>query len=201
MPVSQATLLNFASKAPMQKSAEVINFAKASRKQTAFLSHSHKNADLAKGVQAFLQAEGWDVYIDWEDSGMPESPNRETAERIQAKIRDLNWFLFLATKNSTESRWCPWEIGYADGVHRARSNKGHALVRGRRAPLIGVVSMDAMTVNVSNIPGVQVGDVVTVIGQDQNDQITAEEVAEWSGTISWEVLVSLGPRVGRRYSE
>jgi len=92
-------------------------------------------------------------------------------------------------------------IGYADGVHRARSNKGHALVRGRRAPLIGVVSMDAMTVNVSNIPGVQVGDVVTVIGQDQNDQITAEEVAEWSGTISWEVLVSLGPRVERRYSE
>ena len=118
MPVSQATLLNFAAKAPMQKSAEVINFAKASRKQTAFLSHSHKNADLAKGVQAFLQAEGWDVYIDWEDSGMPESPNRETAERIQAKIRDLNWFLFLATKNSTESRWCPWEIGYADGVKK-----------------------------------------------------------------------------------
>ena len=92
-------------------------------------------------------------------------------------------------------------IGYADGVHRARSNKGHALVRGRRAPLIGVVSMDAITVNVSNIPGVQVGDVVTVIGQDQNDQITAEQVAEWSGTVSWEVLVSLGPRVERRYSE
>ena len=116
MPVSQTTLLNYAAKTPIQKSAEVINFTNAPRKQTAFLSHSHKDANLAKGVQAFLQAEGWDVYIDWEDSGMPDSPNRETAERIQAKIRDLNWFLFLATQTSIESRWCPWEIGYADGV-------------------------------------------------------------------------------------
>lgn len=116
MPVSQATLLSYAARASIQKSAETINFAKASHKQTAFLSHSHKNADLAKGVQSFLQAEGWEVYIDWEDTAMPESPNRETAQRIQAKIRDLNWFLFLATRNSMESRWCPWEIGYADGV-------------------------------------------------------------------------------------
>jgi alanine racemase len=92
-------------------------------------------------------------------------------------------------------------IGYADGVDRARSNKGHTLVRGRRAPLIGVVSMDAITIDVSDIPGAQVGDVVTVIGQDQDEQITAEEVAEWSGTISWEVLVGLGLRVERRYSE
>jgi alanine racemase len=92
-------------------------------------------------------------------------------------------------------------IGYADGVHRARSNRGHVLVRGHRAPLIGVVSMDAITVDVSNVPGAQVGDVVTVIGDDHGDRITAEEVAEWSKTISWEVLTSMGPRVERRYSE
>jgi alanine racemase len=91
-------------------------------------------------------------------------------------------------------------IGYADGVSRARSNRGHVLIRGHRAPLIGVVSMDAITVDVSNVPGVQVGDVVTVIGEDQGDRITAEEVAEWSDTISWEVLTSIGPRVERRYS-
>jgi len=90
-------------------------------------------------------------------------------------------------------------IGYADGVHRARSNRGHVLIRGHRAPVIGVVSMDAITVDVSNVPGVQVGDVVTVIGQDQADHIKAEQVAEWSGTISWEVLTSIGPRVEKRY--
>jgi alanine racemase len=92
-------------------------------------------------------------------------------------------------------------IGYADGVHRARSNRGHALVRGRRAPLIGMVSMDAITFDVTGIPGVQVGDVVTLIGADGDERITAEEVAGWSGTISYEVLTSVGPRVERRYSE
>jgi alanine racemase len=92
-------------------------------------------------------------------------------------------------------------IGYADGVSRARSNRGHVLIRGHRAPLIGVVSMDAITVDVSNVPGAQVGDVVTLIGEDRGDRITAEEVAEWSNTISWDVLTAIGPRVERRYSE
>jgi alanine racemase len=64
-----------------------------------------------------------------------------------------------------------------------------------------MVSMDAMTVDVTDIPGVQLGDVVTLIGADAEESITAEQVAEWSGTISWEVLTSLGPRVERRYSE
>jgi alanine racemase len=92
-------------------------------------------------------------------------------------------------------------IGYADGVHRARSNRGDVLVRGRRAPLIGVVSMDAITVDVTDVPEVQAGDVATLIGADGDQRITAEEVGEWSGTISYEVLTSIGPRVERRYSE
>jgi alanine racemase len=92
-------------------------------------------------------------------------------------------------------------IGYADGVHRARSNRGHVLVRGRRAALIGTVSMDAITLDVTDVPGVQVGDVATLIGADGAEQITAAEVGEWSNTISYEVLTSIGPRVERRYSE
>jgi alanine racemase len=86
-------------------------------------------------------------------------------------------------------------IGYADGVHRMRSNRGHVLVRGRRAPLIGTVSMDAITVDVSDIDAVELGDAVTLIGQDGEEKISAEEVGRWSGTISYEVLTSLGPRV------
>ena len=92
-------------------------------------------------------------------------------------------------------------IGYADGVHRARANRGHVLVRGHRAPLIGMVSMDAITLDVSEAPGAQVGDTATLIGRDGDQVITAEEVAEWSKTISYEVLTSIGPRVERRYSE
>lgn len=92
-------------------------------------------------------------------------------------------------------------IGYADGVHRARSNRGDVLVRGRRAPLIGTVSMDAITLDVTDVPGVQLGDVATLIGVDGDELITAEDVGSWSGTISYEVLTGLGPRVERRYSE
>jgi len=104
-------------------------------------------------------------------------------------------------KATGKTRVATIAIGYADGVHRARSNRGQVLVRGRRAPLIGVVSMDAITLDVSGIPGVQVGDVATLIGADDGERITAEEVGEWSGTISYEVLTSIGPRVERRYSE
>ncbi len=83
-------------------------------RQTAFLSHSHADADLAKRVQDFLRTKGWDIYIDWQDATMPSKPNRHTARRIQDRITELSWFLCLATANSAASRWCPWEIGFAD---------------------------------------------------------------------------------------
>lgn len=89
--------------------------ARAQGAKTAFLCHSHRDADLAKGLVNLFSEAGWIVYIDWEDTSMPDKPDRETAARIQQKIRDLHYFLFLATANSTASRWCPWEIGYADG--------------------------------------------------------------------------------------
>jgi len=92
-------------------------------------------------------------------------------------------------------------IGYADGVFRARANTGHVLVRGERAPLVGRVSMDAITLDVTDVDEVAVGDVATLVGADGDARITAEEVAAWSGTISYEVLTAIGPRVERRYSE
>jgi alanine racemase len=101
-------------------------------------------------------------------------------------------------KAEGQTRIATVAIGYADGVDRRRANRGHVLVRGRRAPLIGMVSMDAITLDVSDVPGVEVGDVATLIGRDGDEVITAEEVAEWSGTISYEVLTSIGPRVERR---
>lgn len=94
--------------------AKSLNEALSKNKQTAFLCHSHKDQELAKGLQVLLKENGWDVYIDWEDNEMPSSPNKETASKIKSKITTTDWFLFLATSNSTQSRWCPWEIGYAD---------------------------------------------------------------------------------------
>jgi len=105
------------------------------------------------------------------------------------------WRATAATRVATVA------IGYADGVHRARANRGDVLVRGRRAPLIGMVSMDAITLDVTDVPAVHVGDVATLIGDDGDERITAEEAGGWSSTISYEVLTSIGPRVERRYQE
>jgi len=90
--------------------------------------------------------------------------------------------------------------GYADGIHRARANRGEVLVRGGRAPLVGAVSMDSITLDVSGIEGVELGDPVTIIGRDGKEEIRAEEAASWSGTISYEVLTAIGNRVERVYS-
>lgn len=94
------------------------NFAMDSREyeRTAFLCHSHKDESLVKGLLVLFKEQNVELYVDWLDSEMPESPDQETASRIQDKINCANYFLFLATANSKASRWCPWEIGYANGI-------------------------------------------------------------------------------------
>lgn len=101
----------------------------------------------------------------------------------------------------TAARIATVASGYADGVHRARSNQGELLVCGARVPLVGRVSMDSLTVDVSRTPQARVGDIATLIGAEGAERISAEEVAAWAGTIPNEVLTSIGPRVERRYSE
>lgn len=93
---------------------EGIEEALALNIKTAFLCHSHKDKDLAEGLQVIFQENGLKLYIDWQDSKMPDQPDKTTAQRIKSKINTLDLFIFLATPNSTESNWCPWEIGYAD---------------------------------------------------------------------------------------
>lgn len=107
--------LRAASQRPEVKLAQTLAEARSKGLKSAFLCHSHADADLVKGMLNLLADSGWQVYVDWLDTAMPESPNRETANRIQQKIVDCNYFLFLATPNSVASRWCPWEIGCADG--------------------------------------------------------------------------------------
>lgn len=89
--------------------------------------------------------------------------------------------------------------GYADGVPRALSNRGEVLVRGRRAPLIGRVSMDQCLADVTDIPEAQVGDEVVFFGRQGDAEITLVEFAAWADTIPHEALCRLGPRVPRVY--
>ena len=79
-----------------------------------FLSHSHEDKDAVKGFISLLASQGVYVYVDWNDSAMPRITNKETADRIIGKIKELDLFLFLATAKGLASRWCPWELGIAD---------------------------------------------------------------------------------------
>jgi hypothetical protein len=114
MPISINDLRSAAGRAYRAVVAKSLNEAFAMRIQTAFLCHSHRDEELAKGLQVLLLEEGWQLYIDWQDNEMPDQPNKTTANKIKQKIKELDWFLFLATPNSKSSKWCPWEIGFAD---------------------------------------------------------------------------------------
>jgi alanine racemase len=89
--------------------------------------------------------------------------------------------------------------GYGDGLRLALSNKGVALVRGRRVPYAGRVMMDMLTLDVTGIPGVQVDDEVTLLGTQGSESVDADEMASRARTISYEVLTSLMERVPRLY--
>lgn len=89
--------------------------------------------------------------------------------------------------------------GYADGYHRLLSNRGAVLVRGKRAPVVGRVCMDLTMVDVTGIRGVQQGDEVVLLGQQGREKISADEMAVWAETISYEVLTSISARVPRIY--
>ena len=93
-------------------------------------------------------------------------------------------------------------IGYADGIPRGLSGNGHVLVRGCRAPIIGRICMDQLTAEVTGIPDIKRGDVVTLIGRDGLEEITAEQMALNAGTITNELLSRLGDfRLNRVYLE
>lgn len=113
MPISQSELIqkSYRYSRDLVTEASIKNFSVT---KTAFLCHSHKDEALAKGLQVALKDEGIQLYIDWQDHTMPETPNAVTAQKIKDKIRTCNVFLYLATQNAKDSRWCPWEIGNAD---------------------------------------------------------------------------------------
>ena len=92
--------------------------------------------------------------------------------------------------------------GYADGLDTRLGGRGHVLIRGQRAPIVGAVSMDMITVDVTNLGDIQPGDEVVILGRQGHEswqQIDAREVAAAIGTIPWEIVCRLGTRIERQY--
>jgi len=89
--------------------------------------------------------------------------------------------------------------GYADGLVRARTNRGSALLRGKRVPLVGTISMDLATVDATEVRDAAVGDIVTIYGSDGADAIEVSDAAREIGTVTSDLLCALGRRVRRFY--
>ncbi|WP_394276023.1 alanine racemase [Luteococcus sp.] len=107
------------------------------------------------------------------------------------------------TWTAGESSWIATiPVGYADGYSRSNSNVGHALVGGRRCPVAGRVCMDQTMIDLGpELGDVQVGNPVVLMGRQGQEQITADDLASIMGTISYEVLCRISPRVTRVYLE
>lgn len=89
--------------------------------------------------------------------------------------------------------------GYADGLPRAASNRAQVLIRGRRCPVLGRVTMDQTIVDVTDVPGVACGDPVVLVGRQADQAISLSEFSRWADTIPWETLCSVTKRVPRVY--
>jgi alanine racemase len=136
------------------------------------------------------------------------------AMRVRSEVVDLRTIergeavgygaLFRASR---QTRIATLPMGYADGLSRHLSNRGEVLVRGKRCPIVGAVSMDMSMIDVTDVPGVALRDEVVVLGAQaqegvlRGEAITAEEMAAHAGTIAWEVLTSISRRVPRFYRE
>jgi alanine racemase len=112
---------------------------------------------------------------------------------------DLGYSRTFTTARPTRIAVLP--VGYADGYGRAFSNRARVLVKGRRVPVVGMISMDYTMLDVTGIDDVHPGTVATLLGEDRGERVTPEELAEWGDTIPYCVTCGIGPRVGRQYLE
>jgi alanine racemase len=144
------------------------------------------------------------------------SPARGSAPRRQLVVRPaLSWkATVLAVKDleagalvgyggihraSRPMRIAVLAAGYADGIPHRLSNRGHVIAQGKLAPIVGAVSMDLTTIDVSNSPELRVGDPVTLLGSEGDVSIDAQQIARVAGTISYSVLCGISARVRRVY--
>jgi alanine racemase len=144
--------------------------------------------------------------------GAPLSTELKPVMRVRTEIvalRDVNEGASVgygATwRAPRRSRIATLPLGYADGLSRQLGNRGHVLVRGKRAPIVGTVSMDMTMIDVTSVEGASLRDEVVVLGAQEGvlgrGFIGADEIATQADTIAWEVLTSVSRRVPRFYRD
>ena len=180
--------------------------AAAAPPKEGFLVHAHNSAAALRCPEYAGDAARPGIYLYGGHAGA-DQPAPEPVASVHARVVHTH----TATAGDTvgygstyaasgDERWATASIGYGDGLPRALGNRGQALVRGHRVPIIGRISMDVTVVDITGAPSVEVGDVVTFLGTDGDERITVDEVAAQVGTISYEVLTGFTPRLRRVWS-
>ena len=132
------------------------------------------------------------------ETGLPLNPCMRWEARV-SYVKEVPAGAYISYGRTWQaprpSRIATVTCGYGDGYHRAASGRAEVLIRGKRAPIVGRICMDQMMADVTDIPEARAEDPVVLMGTDGSETITAEDIARWSGTISYEVLLSRGSRV------
>ena len=137
------------------------------------------------------------------DAGLlPLTPAMRLLSRVSCvkslpRGREISYGGTFVTSRPTVVATVP--VGYADGYRRSLSGKFYVLIHGQRAPILGRVCMDQMMVDVTDIPGVQAGDTVTLIGTDGDETISMEDIAAAAGSFNYEFACGISRRVARVY--
>ena len=161
---------------------------------------------MGEGTGGNMVRPGGVLYGLWRDILAPEHRNQpfQPVMSLHSRITLLKW----VPAGETVGYGCTFEasrktlvatipVGYDDGYMRALSNRGHAIIRGAFATVIGRISMDLTLIDVTNVPNVQMDDEVVLLGHSSGHSITAEELGKIAGTLSYEVTCGIGSRVPR----
>ncbi len=180
--------------------------------------HNPTFEDLANSAGMFAHPAGWGnmvrpggvLYGLWRDvlPPAPEPPpllpvmSLRTRVMLVKRIHAGETLGYGCTfEASRETTVATLPIGYNDGYVRALSNRGRAIVRGQYAPVVGRISMDLTLMDVTDVPGVRRGDIVTLIGADGDLSVPAEDIARTAGTLSYEITCGVSARVPRVYKD
>lgn len=176
------------------------------------LRHAANSAAVLKSPRSWLDVVRPGIALFGVEPAQGVCPELRPVMRVRTEIVALRELPegapvgYGATFRTTRpSRIATVPVGYADGFSRALSNRGALLVRGKRAPVAGTVSMDMTMLDVTEITDVRIGDECVVLGSQKGtlgqDEISAGEIASTLGTIPWEVLTDISRRVPRFYRE
>jgi len=172
------------------------------------LWHAANSAGLLYHPESHLDAvrPGVSLYGAYPSPGMSRPVRLRQAMTFKTRIAAIREMPASATvgygrtkRLERQSRIGLLPVGYADGYDRRLSNRGEVLVRGRRVPVAGRVSMDLVTVDLTDVPEAAAGDEVVLYGSQGSEAVTIESVADLLGTVRQEVMTSVGARVPRVY--